>query len=291
MRFLIFSTVVCVVSFSLSGVFYTYADFDKSIESFKNGKYNINMNFDTDKDIERKASFEAFDVKKINIKYAVAEIDIKPSPTEKLDLNAYFTSKKASEKFKVELKEGTLFIATDEDEKKHKNSSFLNNIKGETTIELLIPRGLVADYSLKLALGEIEIEDIEMGIFESNLAAGELDISNTKLKSGSIEAAAGDIDLEKVIATEGFVIEAAAGDVDVEMNQADPVVKIEAAAGDIDFSITKGLKPNLIFKNASSVGELSVRDGYKSKTDSTYTYGAGKGMVEIKTTFGDVDFE
>lgn len=292
MKFLVWSTVLCVVSFTLSGVFYGYSDFtglEKKIE----GKYKFNYSSsDSDKDFgERVETFKASEINKIDLKSSISEVTVKSDDVDKIKLKVQFLNENVEETYKTSLVDGVLKIDTGEDSENQSFSSFFGNKKNGCKISLVIPDNLVLDYDFKLALGSLDMKDLKVGDFKAKLAAGNIEVEDVEFGSAYIKAAAGNIELENIKISKEMEINAAAGNVEIELAQASPNLKIKSAAGNIEIAFARGVEPDLTFESLSTVGELSVRRGFKSQEGSTYVYGEGKGRLEVKSTFGNVDFK
>lgn len=290
MKFLIWSTVICIVSFTLSGIFYGYADFT-GIEKKIEGKYNFHYSTDgseKNKYGEKTEMFKVEDVKKIQIKSSISEVSVESDNVEKIKVTVEFLNEEVEETYTSVLEDGVLKIEAGEDSENQSISSFFGNNKNGCNIRITIPKGLELDYDFKLALGALEMDELKVGDFSAKLAAGNVKAEDVDFKSAVIKAAAGNIKLENIKISKGMEINAAAGNVNVELAQADPNLTVQSAAGNIKISFLKGLEPNVTFNSRSTVGELSVRKDFKSQKDSTYTFGEGKGKIEVKSTFGNV---
>lgn len=315
MRFLMITTATCVFSFVLSGIFFSFANFGDLKKEAMSGNFkwvkNFNVNIEVDEDAdwaEKEFTFSPQELKSIKVQAIVSELIIEKAPVDEVTLSVKMLKEDLEKDFKAEVAGGILEIL-DHKTKKNKTFSSFFGKKGSkgSKIKILIPENLKTSYDLEVAFGDIkikgisgdkfklevaagdiEIEDIDFLNFLLEAAAGEIDLKNAVLGKGKIEAAAGDIDLIKINSKGKFIVEAAAGDIDVEMNQPSPKVKITATAGDIDFSLTEGNDYNFTFRNSTTVGDLKLKDGALSK-DGDHVYGKGEGLVEIETTFGDVE--
>jgi|GEM_PF-3566502 len=296
MKFLVWSTVVCVVSFTLCGVFFGYSDFSGIEDKIESGNYKFAFNSKTDsKDEygERTETYSASEVKKIEVKSSISEVVVHSENVEKVKMNVKFLNEDVEKTYTSILEDGVLKISTGEESGNQGFSSFFGNTKNGCKIDITIPKGLELDYGLKMALGSLEMEDLRTGAFEAKLAAGNIEVEDVTFKSAQIKAAAGNIDLDTVKVEEEMNIKAAAGNVRIKLAQSAPNLNIKAAAGNVKISLVSGFEPNLTFKSLSTVGELRMRKGHKgadSGKRSTYVYGDGKGSVEVKSTFGNVEF-
>ncbi|MGH1467280.1 MAG: DUF4097 family beta strand repeat-containing protein [Bdellovibrionales bacterium] len=315
MRFLMVTTTTCIISFILSGVFFSFSNFGDLKKEAMSGKFkwvkNFNMNVEIEEEAdwaEKEFRFSDQDLKSVKVKAVASELVIERANVDEVILSVKMLKEDLEEDFKAEVSNGILSIL-DHKEKKDKKLSSLFGEKGSkgSKIKILVPESLESsfdldisfgdikikgvsgnDFALEVAAGDIELEDINFLKFVLKAAAGEVDLNRVSMGEGKIEAAAGDIELEGVKSKGKLLIEAAAGDIDVEMNQPSPQVEITAAAGDIDFSLSEGVDYNFTFRNSTTVGSLELKDGAVSK-DGDHVYGNGEGLVEIETTFGDVE--
>jgi len=297
MKLLIWSTVICIVSFTLSGVFYGYANFSGLSKDFKSGKYNWTYSSGNSIDGEevnfgeRLEVYKAEEVKRIEIESSFSEVSVESENTDKIEVRVEFLNEGVEETYNAVLNDGVLKIDTGEDSENKSLSSFFGNSKYGCKIEIAIPKGLELDYDFKLALGALDLENLKIGDFKAKLAAGNIKAEDVDFQSAIIKAAAGNIKMENIKVSKQMDINAAAGNVKIELAQADPVLDIKSAAGNIKLTFVSGVEPNLTFKSLSTVGELSIRKDFESMSDSTYVFGEGKGRINVKSTFGNVKFK
>jgi len=293
MKFLIWSTVVCFVSFTLSGIFYGYADFTGLTQDFQSEKYNFQYSSDrSNKEYgEKIESFDANQIEKIKVNSSISEVTLRSGNIKKIRIKVKFLNEDVEKTYKSELINGVLKIETGVDAENQSFSTFFGNNKNGCKIQVTVPMDLVLDYDFKLALGALDIEELKIGNFRAKLAAGNIEVEDVDFKSVVIKAAAGNIELESVRVAETMEINAAAGNVEVKLSQAAPHLEINAAAGNVEISFTSGVKPDLVLNSLSTVGELLVRKDFKKQEGDTYIFGEGKGKVEIKSTFGSVKFK
>lgn len=317
MKFLIGSSAAFIVSLIFAIVLFSFSDFDGMKKDMLSGNFNFNKGFnlnvgiDEEDDWEEKTlNFDPKNMKTISISSVASKVVISSSNREDILLKVKTKKEDLEDAFSAEIKSGSLVI-TDGKEKKDKSLSSLFGKDGSDgiIINLEVPQTLSSSYELKTAFGEITIDRISGDSFSVEVAAGDLEISDVEFKDFNIKAAAGDIDLENITVDEGFVkaaagdidmkgvkaskefsVKAAAGDIDLEMNQTSPNVKITAAAGDIDFSLSEGLEYNFTFKNSTTVGSLNLNPPHTTKGNSS-VFGNGEGLVEVETTFGDVEVD
>lgn len=315
MRFLMITTATCIFSFILSGIFFSFANFSDLKKDAMSGKFKWVKNFDMNVEIDEEADwaekefkFSPQELKKVQVKAVASELVIEKASVDEVTLSVKMLKEDLEEDFKAEVSGGILSIL-DHKAKKDKTLSSLFGDKGSkgSKIKILVPESMKTSYDLDIAFGDIkikgisgekfqlevaagdiEIEDINFLNLILKAAAGEVDLKRVILGKGKIDAAAGDIDLIDIKSEGKFVVKAAAGDIDVKMNQPSPKVEIKAAAGDIDFSLSDGVDYNFTFRNSTTVGDLNLKDGAVSK-DGDHIYGNGEGLVEIETTFGDVE--
>ncbi len=314
MRFFGLSAATCLISFILAGVFYNFADFSSVKEQMKNKSFQkgFSFNFDLEEGgnlIEKNFTFSSAEVVNIKIDSRASDILIESAEVKDISLTVKMEAEVLEKDFLAEISDEVLTISDRKDGEEYSDRNFslfgASKIKG-SKIKIKIPQGFTASYDFNVDFGEIKIIKISGNKMNLNFAAGDVDIKNSSFNEFYLKAAAGDIDLIEVEVGEGvikaaagdinlvkvkskreFLIKAAAGDIDVEMNQPKPFVKIKASAGDIDFSLTEGNEYNFTVKNSTSVGSLRVKGG-ATKENGDHIYGKGEGLVEIKTSFGDV---
>lgn len=310
------SATACLTSFILAGVCFSFADFSDIENNFKNGKYQFNKSFSMNTSIngeadwvEKDFTFSTESLQEIVIESKAAEVIIEVGENaDQLFLNAKTKEEDFEDIFSVEVKDGVLYISNRED-KDEPASFFGNNESRGAKLKIKVPSSLVAAYRInvdfgdvsikgvsgeslefELAAGDVEVQNINFKKFSLKAAAGDIDLINTTLEEGVIEAAAGDINLKKVISKGEFVIQASAGNISVEMNQEKPFVKISASAGDIEFSLSEGHEYNFTIEKSTTVGNFNLKTGSVEK-EGAHVYGKGEGLVEIETTFGNVEIK
>lgn len=106
---------------------------------------------------------------------------------------------------------------------------------------------------LSSASGDIDVQDLELGVLSVATASGDQRIRNVRTRAIKLHSASGDIDLNDI---EGELsIETASGDATIEKHTEEPL-EFHSASGDLRYA---GLAREVALHTASGDGELTLR--------------------------------